>query len=290
MQSLTNIILTTVVYLFVGYSFQIIYRTVVFFHLTHAISLTLGAYIVYTISIMWGWSLWVAVPLSVLFGVLLMLAVNQWIYKPLQERNLESWQMMIASLGLYVVLQNIVSMVWGDSTLSFRTWEVKVGHEILGAYITDVQIITIVASIVLLLGSWLFCEKTQMGRKIKAVSSNPELSHILGISRDKAVIWSFILGSGLAACAGILIAADTDMTPTMGFNWLLYAVVAMIIGGKGKMYHLILGALMLSTCQHLAAYFIDSKWMNATAYIILIIFLCFRPYGFSGERIKKVEI
>ena len=231
-----------------------------------------------------------AVPLSVLFGVLLMLAVNQWIYKPLQKRNLASWQMMIASLGLYVVLQNIVSMVWGDSTLSFRTWEVKVGHEILGAYITDVQIITIVASILLLFGSWLFCEKTQTGRKIKAVSSNPELSNVLGISRDKAVIWSFILGSGLAACAGILIAADTDMTPTMGFNWLLYAVVAMIIGGMGKMRYLILGALLLASAQHLAAYYLDSKWMNATAYIILIIFLCFRPYGFSGKRIKKTEV
>lgn len=289
-QLVINILISICIYLFVSFSYFVIYSTLQFFHLAHAISLTLGAYIVYTISILWGWSLWVAVPSSMLFGVLLMLVVNQWIYKPLQKRNLASWQMMIASLGLYVVLQNIVSMVWGDSTLSFRTWEVKVGHEILGAYITDVQIITIAASVLLLFGSWLFCEKTQTGRKIKAVSSNPELSNVLGISRDKAVIWSFILGSGLAACAGILIAADTDMTPTMGFNWLLYAVVAMIIGGMGKMRYLILGALLLATAQHLAAYYLDSKWMNATAYIILIIFLCFRPYGFSGKRIKKTEV
>lgn len=290
MQIFISIMITSLLFVLIAKSFEILYRIITFFHLAHAISLTLGAYIVYTISIIWGWPLWVAVPLSVLFGVLLMLAVNQWIYKPLQKRNLASWQMMIASLGLYVVLQNIVSMVWGDSTLSFRTWEVKAGHEILGAYITDVQIITIAASVLLLFGSWLFCEKTQTGRKIKAVSSNPELSNVLGISRNKAVMWSFVIGSGLAACAGILIAADTDMTPTMGFNWLLYAVVAMIIGGMGKMRYLILGALLLATAQHLAAYYLDSKWMNATAYIILIIFLCFRPYGFSGKRIKKTEV
>lgn len=219
-----------------------------------------------------------------------MLAINKWIYKPLQKTKLESWQMLVASLGLYVVLQNIVSMIWGDSTLSFRTWQVKAGHEFLGAYITDVQIITIVVSIVLLVLSWLFLEKTNIGRQIKAVSSNPELSGIFGISRNRAVVWSFILGSGLAACAGILIAADTDMTPTMGFNWLLYAVVAMIIGGMGKMRYLLLGCLLLATAQHLAAYYLDSKWMNATAYIILIAFLFFRPYGFSGKRIKKAEI
>lgn len=145
-------------------------------------------------------------------------------------------------------------------------------------------------SIVLLFLSWLFLEKTAIGQKIKAVSSNPELSSILGISKSQAVIWSFVLGSGLAACAGILIAADTDMIPTMGFNWLLYAVVAMIIGGLGKMRFMLLGALLLATAQHLSAYFLDSKWMNATAFIILIIFLYFKPYGFSGQRIKKAEI
>jgi len=285
-----NILILAINYFLLAFSFHIIYCTISFFHISHAISLTLGAYFTYFIGIHQGLPLWVAVPVSIAAGILLMLAVNQWIYKPLQKRNLESWQMLVASLGLYVVLQNIISLLWGDSTLSFRTWQVKVGHEFLGAYITDVQIITIVASIVLLLLSWLFLEKTNTGRQIKAVSSNPELSGIFGISKNRAVVWSFILGSGLAACAGILIAADTDMTPTMGFNWLLYAVVAMIIGGMGKMRYLLLGCLLLATAQHLAAYYLDSKWMNATAYIILIAFLYFRPYGFSGKRIKKAAI
>ena len=126
--------------------------------------------------------------------------------------------------------------------------------------------------------------------KIKAVSSNPELSNILGIPKDKTIIWSFALGTALASCAGILIAADTDMTPTMGFNWLLYAVVAMIIGGMGKINYLLLGSLLLATAQHLSAYYLDSKWMNATAFIILIVFLYFKPYGFSGKSLKKANI
>lgn len=274
----------------IGYSYNILYISIRFFHISHAISLTFGAYITYFITIQQGLGLWLAVPLSVIAGVLIMLALNQWIYKPLENRKVESWQMLIASLGLYVVLQNVVSMIWGDSTLSFRTWEVKVGYEFMGAYITSVQIITIISSVGLLVLSWVFLEKTNTGQQIKAVSYNPELSGIFGISKNKAVVWSFILGTGLAACAGILIAADTDMTPTMGFSWLLYGVVAMIIGGMGKMRYLLLGSLLLATAQHLSAYYLDSKWMNATAYIILIAFLYFRPYGFSGKRIKKAEI
>ena len=289
-QVFLNIIVLTVNYFLLAFSFHVFYSVIKFFQISHAISLTLAAYFTYFISIQQGLSLWIVVPISIITGVLLMLAVNQLIYKPLQRHKLESWQMMIASLGIYVVLQNIVSILWGDSTLSFRTWEVKQGHEFLGAYITDVQIITIIVSILLLMASWLFLEKTNIGQQIKAVSSNPELSAIFGISKHRAVVWSFVVGSGLAACAGILIAADTDMTPTMGFNWLLYAVVAMIIGGMGKMRYLLLGCLLLASAQHLAAYYLDSKWMNATAYIILIGFLYFRPYGFSGKRIKKAEI
>jgi branched-subunit amino acid ABC-type transport system permease component len=94
----------------------------------------------------------------------------------------------------------------------------------------------------------------------------------------------------MAGIAGILIAFDTDMTPTMGFSWLLYGVVAMIIGGVGSTWGLLGGALLLATAQHLAAYYIGSQWMDAVAYIILILFLIWKPLGFSGKRLKKVEI
>ena len=116
------------------------------------------------------------------------------------------------------------------------------------------------------------------------------MSLILGISNDSVMAISLALGSALMACAGVLIAADVDITPTMGFDWLLYGVVAMIIGGVGRMRYMVLGALLLATAQHVSAYFFDSKWMNATAYIILIVFLYFRPYGFSGESIKKTGV
>lgn len=289
-QIILNILFNCSLYALLCFSFIYVYFTCRFFHIAHAISLTLAAYMVYTASVLWGVSLWLAVPLAIAVVILLMLGINQWVYRPLRRQGLESWQIMIASLGLYVVLQNMISMIWGDSTLSFRTWEIKVGHEFMGAYITDVQIIAIVGTVILLFLSHLFMQRTHIGRQIKAVASNPELSRVLGISETKAIAWSVGIGTGLAACAGILIAADIDMTPTMGFNWLLYGVVAMIIGGMGRMRYLLLGVLLLATAQHLSAYYIDSKWMNAAAYVILIVFLYFRPYGFSGKQLKKAEI
>ena len=289
-QILINLFTSFIIYIVLAYSFKCKYSTLRFFDFSHAIIISLGSYLTYLFSILFEINLFFAVVLTIFSTILISLFILRYTYFPLIKRKAESWQMLIASLGVYVVLQNVVSTIWGDNTLSFRTWPVKKGHQFMGAYITDVQIITIVVSILLLGFSWLFLEKTNIGQKIKAISSNPELSSILGISKNQAVVWSFILGSGLAACAGILIAADTDMTPTMGFNWLLYGVVAMIIGGMGKLRYLVLGALLLATTQHLSAYYLDSKWMNATAYIILIVFLYFRPYGFSGQPLKKAEI
>lgn len=290
MQLAINIIVSFLLYTLLAFSISVIYRVTLFFHIAHAITISIGAYFTYLISVQLGFSLVKAIFISIPLTIVINLLIVEFIYKPLQKRNILNWQMLIASLGIYIVLQNLVSMYFGDDTKSFRTWGVKEGHQILGANITDVQIITIVTSVGLLVLSWLIIEKTNIGKQIKAVSSNPRLSNTFGISTNKAILYSFILGSALAPVAGILIAADADMTPTMGFNWLLYAVVVMIIGGVGKMRYLFMGALLLSTAQHLSAYYLDSKWMNATAYILLIVFLFFKPYGFSGRKLKKAVL
>ncbi len=290
MQVIINILYSLFVYLVLSKSFKIIYRVMGFFHMAHAASLALGAYMVYTGYILWKLPLWLSILLSIAVVVLLMVMINKGVYVQGKKQKLEGWQLMIVSLGIYVVLQNIVSMVWGDSTLTFRTWNVKQGHLFMGGRITDVQIVTILVSALLLFCVWLLLEKTNLGMRLKAVSLNPSLSTILGVRWETVAAFSLTIGTALMACAGILVAADVDMTPTMGFDWLLYGVVAMIIGGMGRTRYMVLGALMLAMAQHLAAFFLDSKWMNATAYIILIVFLCFRPYGFSGRRLKKTEV
>lgn len=290
MQSLSEILYNQAILLIISLGFSMIYSTLRFINFAHAIFLTLSAYVVYSCSIIWHLPLCVSVPVALVASVVLSLMINRLVYLPLVNRGYESWKIMVASLGIYVVLQNVVSLIWGDGTLSFRTWETRTGHEFYGAYITNVQIISLITCWSLLTLAWLFKERTNIGNQIKAVSSNNELSAILGMNKNRAIMWSIAIGTALAAFAGILIAADTDMTPTMGFNWLLYAVVAMIIGGMGKMRYLVLGAFLLAAAQHLAAYYLDSKWMNATAYIILIVFLYFRPTGFSGKQLKKSSI
>jgi len=290
MQILINIILTSFLYFIIIISFTNIYTPSHFFSLTHAAVITFGAYFTYMLTAQAHAPLWLAIPGAIILATAVGVSTELCIYKPLRKRGATPLIMLIASLGLYVVLQNLISMLWGDDTKSIRTWEVKVGNEFFGAYITDVQIIIIAVSLTLFVLCLLFLHYSRLGKQIQAVSSNEELANIFGINSDRVILLSFAIGSALGSIAGILVSLDTDMTPTMGFKLLLYGIVAMIIGGVGSYWGLLGGALLLATAQHLSAYYIDSKWMDAVAYIILILFLIWKPLGFSGRRLKKVEI
>lgn len=289
-QVISNILLSASLLLVIAYSYSLIYFTTKFFHLAHGAVIAFGAYFIFlfanNFSIPFPLSVGLAIAAATLIGV----ACEVLVYRQMRIRNVPALSYLIASIGLYVVLQNCISLFFGDDTKIINTAEVTVGNQIFGAYITTIQIITVFVSVALFLAVNLFLHYTATGKSIRAVASNPELCNIYGISSNKIILIAFGIGSALAATAGILSAMDTNMTPTFGFNLLLYGVVAMIIGGVGSTRGLIAGAFLVATAQHLAAYYIDTKWMDAVTYIILILFLIWKPLGFSGKRLKKVEV
>lgn len=277
-------------FLLIGQSFALIYYPAKFFHIAHAGVITAGAYFIFffvnKFSIPFPLSVALALAAAVVIGV----ACEALVYRHMRKRNVPAFAYLIASIGLYVVVQNCISLGFGDDTKIINTAEVTVGNQIFGAYITTIQIIIIIVSVALFVAIDLFLRFTSIGKSIRAVASNPELCNIYGINSNKIILIAFGIGSTLAATAGILSAMDTNMTPNFGFNLLLYGVVAMIIGGVGSTRGLVAGALLVATAQHLAAYYIDAKWMDAVTYIILILFLIWKPLGFSGTRLKKVEV
>jgi branched-chain amino acid transport system permease protein len=107
---------------------------------------------------------------------------------------------------------------------------------------------------------------------------------------DRVVLATFAIGSGLAATAGILVALDVNMRPTMGLNALMLAIVAVIIGGVGSIGGIVLGSLLLALVQQLAVWQLGSQWQDAVAFAILLVFLLARPQGFFGKPLRKVAI
>lgn len=164
------------------------------------------------------------------------------------------------------------------------------GHEVLGARITDVQIMIIVTSIVLITLITLMLTRTKFGKTLRALANDPELARLSGINSDRYIMYAFAIGSFLAAIAAIMISFDTDMTPTMGFNVLVKGVIAVIIGGMGSLPGAALGGLFLGLAENLGVYLLPSKWQDTIAFVILILFLLFRPYGILGKKPQKAQV
>lgn len=289
-QVIINILVGSAAIMLVAFSFAVIYQTVRFFHFAHGAVFTAGAYLTFLFKVWFGLplllSMFVAIGLSAILGCLIEISI----YRPLRRKDTSSLILLLASLGIYVVLQNIASMVFGDDIKTIRSGMVEEGINMLGARITPIQITIIAVSLLLLLSCFLFLKYTKIGRAMRAIASDAELASVSGINSDRVILSAFALGSALAGIAGILVALDVDMTPTMGMNALMMGVVAVIIGGVGSIPGIALGSLLLGMAQHLGVWFISSQWQDAIAFAILLIFLLFRPQGFLGKKIKKANI
>lgn len=283
-----NIFVAASLNLLMAVSFYPGYHTTRFFNLAHAVLPTCAAYTLYLATS----TLKLPPLLGGVFGILAAAAVallmEKGLFAPLRRRRLADWQLLAASLGAYTVLVNVVSVLFGDETRTVGLAPTR--KEILGASISDVRLLTIVMAVLGFGCMVALLQRTAVGRAIRAVGSNAALAEIIGVSPARTAAWAIGLGGIYAGAGGMLVGLDTDMTPGMGFRLLINGVVAMILAGVGNAGGLIGGALLLAAAQHLVAYLFDSKWMDAVAFIILIGFLIWKPLGFSGRQLKKVEV
>lgn len=289
-QVLVNGVVAGAGYGLVALGFGLIYATTRFFHFAHGAIYTCGAYLAYLLVVWFGLPLLLSLLLSVLLSCLLGILIEVGIYRPLRKNESSSLVLLLASLGTFVVLQNLISLIFGDATRTLRTGLVQEGLEIFGARITPIQITIILSSVLLFIATSLVLKYSRAGKAIRAVANDPELAKVAGIDSDKAILLTFAIGSGLAAVAAILVSFDVDMTPTMGFNALLMAVVAVIIGGVGSIPGAALGGLLLGMAQHLGVWKISAQWQDAIAFTILLAFLIFRTQGFFGRKLEKVTV
>jgi branched-chain amino acid transport system permease protein len=286
-QLAVNSLISASAYLLVGLGFFLVYRTARFFHFAHGAVFTIGAYSAYACKAWLCLPLSLAVPLGIAVSTILGCLMAFFVYLPLRRRGASPLVLLLSSLGMYAILENAVSSLLGVSTRSIRPGEVAEGINVLSARITSPQIITICTALILVIALAVFLRKTMLGKAMWAVANDAELARVSGIDSDRVLLSAFGIGSALAGVAGILVALDVDMTPTMGMNALMMGVVAVIIGGVDRIAGVALGALLIGLAQHFGVWRISSQWQNAIAFVILLAFLLFRPQGFLGKRAKK---
>jgi len=222
-----------------------------------------------------------------LFAGILGVLIDRTVYSPLRRKNASNLIFLLASFGVFVFLQNLIQMLYGAQILSLRTGPVTEGYHVFSAVITPIQITILAVSVALMVVLWLFIMKTKLGKAMRAVSDDPIGANVVGINPEKTISLSFLIGSALAGAAGVLIALETNIEPTMGFSAILKGIIASIVGGIGNIPGAMFGGFFLGIAENLGIAWIPSGWKDAISFGILIVFLLVRPRGILGIRTEK---
>lgn len=284
-QVLANALVSASQYALIGASFALVFRTCRFIDLAHAAVFTLGAYFLFFYRVELSLPALLALPLTLISVAAVGLLLETGIHARLRRTGASSLVHLLASLGAYIVLQNLISLAFGDDTKVLSTQHVQEGFVIAGARITPLQISTAAVSMLTLLLLWLLLRFSPIGRNMRAIASNPDLAIVCGLPVQRVILVTVGVSSALGALAGILYASDVGMTPTMGLPMLIMGLVAVVIGGVERIGLIALGAVLLAVLQHIGGWLISSLWKDAIAFVVLFVFLIWRPYGLgSGKK------
>jgi branched-chain amino acid transport system permease protein len=288
-QLIANILYSASSIFLIGISFSLIFSTARFFHFAHAAVITSGAYVYFAFSQWMALPVFVSVALAIAAGIGLGLCLEMAVYRPMRDKGASPLILLLASLGLYIVLQNGISILFGDDTKVISGSAVAHSFGILGARITGIQLTLIGVAVAVFLAKMLLMDRTKVGLALRAVADSPELAKVSGIEFDRTMGMAFGLGSLLASAVGLLRAFDVGMTPTMGLPMLLLGVVAVVLGGNGKTSGVAVASVFLASFQEIAGWQLGTRWEETAAFLVLLAFLLCRPQGILGRPLRKAE-
>ncbi|MFH1358279.1 MAG: branched-chain amino acid ABC transporter permease [archaeon] len=283
-QLLINGLIAGSIYALVSSGFSLIYSVNKFIHFAHGATIAFSAYFLYFLFSILGFNFFVSAILAIAFGGVMGYLMNIVVYKELRKRKASSVILLIASFALLILLESVILIFFGADVKTIGYIKVAKGMEFLGAIITPLQIFIVVTSLVLLLLLFLFMKKTKIGKAMRAVADNKDVAEIVGINSKKIYNYSFIIGSAIAGIAGVLIALEQNLEPTMGTSLIIKGFTGAIIGGIGSVPGAILGAFLLGFSENFGIWYLPSGYKDAIAFILLFLFLLFRPNGILGIK------
>lgn len=216
-------------------------------------------------------------------------AIERVAYRPL--RSAGRLAPLITAIGVSLLLQNAGQLVFGADPKFFpplvHSEEVaRVG----GIALSNVQLTVLLTSLVLMGALQWIVRRTRFGRAMRAVSYDAPAAALMGVPVDRVILGTFVLGSVLAAAAGILVGlSNPKIDPLMGLMPGLKAFVAAVLGGIGSVPGAMVGGIVLGVIETLVTAYLSSTYRDAIAFVILVVILLYRPTGlFGAPQIEKV--
>ena len=324
LQQLVNGLTLGCVYAVVALGYTMVYGIIQLINFAHGEVVMIGAMVAFSVITALAGS---GMPplLVVLLGVLAAIpacalvgyTVERIAYRPL--RNAPRLAPLITAIGISIILQHLALLIWGRNFISFPqifpTQTYHLNDTANSATITNVQIIIMALSIAMMAGLLLLVYKTRIGIAMRATSQNPHIAGLMGIDINRIISFTFVIGAGLGAMAGVMVGTYYGIAHyQMGFLLGLKAFSAAVLGGIGNLGGAVLGGILIGLIEAFGAGYMGdatnvcflnswlpgfadmceanangslfgSNYKDVYAFIVLIMVLVFRPSGLLGERV-----
>lgn len=263
-------------------SLSFIYATTKIFHLAHGAVIISAGYAF--------WWFWISLSLHPALAVLLAVAVaaiigvlmNELVYESLRRRGARGLGYLIATLALLMLSTGALLAFFGAAPKVFRFQTETLS--LLGANITALQVWNLIVTAALLALFFWIVNYTKFGKAMRATADNETVAEVLGIDTKKIRRWAFALVSLLAGATGIISGLEFNLDPNMSVLLAVRGFAAAVIGGVGSFGGAIIGALIVGFGEQAAAWFLGSGWKDAVVFILLFLFLLFKPEGIFGSK------
>lgn len=296
LQQLINGLTLGAVYALIALGYTMVYGILELINFAHGEIYMIGAYLgiillgFFTAMGLTSQSVALAVVLAFLLSVVVASAygytVEKIAYKPL--RSAHRLSPLISAIGMSIFLQNYVMITQGATDKVFPHIFSNRGIDFAGLRVTWLQVFIIITSGLLMAGLQLFIRKTRLGKAMRATAQDKTMASLLGINIDRVISITFIIGSGLAAVAGIMVASYYGLVNYfIGYMAGIKAFTAAVLGGIGSIPGAMFGGIILGLVESLGASYLSSEYKDAYAFIILIVILLIKPTGLFGSSSEE---
>lgn len=244
---------------------------------SHGELMTIGAYTALEVQSFTS-NLIVSALLAAASGAALALILNL-LLRRYMRAGAKRFVLFVITIAFGLLLQNLFQLVWGSDTRAY-TLPLSPLYHVGPMLLTGRQLTIIGIALVGMLAIYVMLKFTKFGKAQRAVADNQELARVAGISVSRVVTLTWLIAGGMAGLAGFILGMTVGaITPTLGFGFLLTVFAAVIIGGLGKPYGAMAGALIIGLVTEVSALYIDDSYKTVLAFAILLLALAFRPQG-----------
>ena len=262
-------------YALIAVGFGLIITVTGRFHIAYGAVYALSAFIAGQVAISWGLPYAAALLIGLVAGVIVAVAIERVLYWPLNRRlgMAALMTIFITSLGVSTAGQNAIALLWVDAgTLNVKGFHIE-GVNFGKIYTTNLAVTAFVVGWVALLAVWAVIRWTRLGRMIRAVRVNPELSLAIGIDPKVVYMSVFALGTALGGIAAVFTATQSTATPAMGSIPILYAITVSFIASSSSPMVIAGVAVAVGLVQSLSIFFVQPEWAQVVVFSGLLVYV-----------------